>query len=88
VGQTRLRRLRRRRSRISFDSRLGRTRNGFGLGVTLLIEAPGRCTFIPSFRSSVFQIAEPFALYSDVLWRALTWSMPTIHARVAADHSD
>jgi len=51
MGQTRLRRLRRRHSRISFDSRLGRTRNGFGLGVTLLIEGPGRCTFIPSFRS-------------------------------------
>ena len=41
VGQTRLRRLRRRRSRISFDSRLGRTRNGFGLGVTCSLRLLG-----------------------------------------------
>jgi hypothetical protein len=88
LGQTRLRRLRRGRGRTSFDSRLERARNSFGLGVTSLIEALGRCTFIPSFRSSIFQIGEPFALYSDALWRALTWSMPTLHARVAADHSD
>src|SRR4029079_16649526 len=72
MGHTRLLRLRRRHSRISFDSRLGRSRNGFGLGVTLLIEAPGRCTFIPSLQSSIFQIGEPFVLYSDALWRALT----------------
>jgi hypothetical protein len=60
LGQTRLRRLRCGRGRISFDSRLERARNSFGLGVTSLIEALGRCTFIPSFRSSVFQIGEPF----------------------------
>ena len=37
---------------------------------------------------SRIEIGEPFALYSDALWRVLTWSMPTLHARVAADHSD
>jgi hypothetical protein len=32
-----------------------------GLGVTSLIEALGRCTFIAFFRSGVFQIGEPCA---------------------------